>query len=151
MLAEFLSAIPDSTRRFFRHELSDAARVERWCSTLDFTHYVPILAWNGDQIVADATLQREPGLWTAHIGKLRLLVHPRFQRRGIGSLMVQEIVEVAQELGLHKLVHECAADQVDLTSLLEKCGYSEVARLPDFVRDHNGALHDMVMMARSLE
>jgi GNAT superfamily N-acetyltransferase len=104
MLEEFLKGIPDDDRLFFRHDLSDPERVRRWCAELDYQHMLPLLAWHGSHIAADGTLLREPGAWTAHVGKLRLLVHPDFRRQGIGIIMVQEVIEVASQLGLHKLV-----------------------------------------------
>lgn len=150
LLEQFLSSIRDPDRRFLRHDMSDPARVERWCSELDYRHILPLLAWIGGSIVADATLHREPGLWTAHLGKLRLLVHPGYRGRGIGARMVAELVDVASELSLHKVVTECAAEQRDLISLLERSGFFEAARLPEFIRDREGRLHDMVMMVYSL-
>ena len=84
-LETFPPAVPESEQRFFRQDTTIAERVERWCSELDYRHVLPLLAWNGDRIVGDATLEQEPGLWTAHVAKIRLLVHPDFRRRGVGA------------------------------------------------------------------
>ena len=150
MLGDFLEAIPSRDRKFFRHDLSDAARVERWCSQLDYWHILPILGWCDAHIVADATLQREPGLWTAHIAKIRLLLHPDYRQQGIGTQMVHELIELADELQLHKVVHECAAEQQDLISCLQKIGFQTAARLPNFIRDRDGNFHEMVLMVYSV-
>ena len=151
LLERFLRDTPDAERRYFRREATDPARVERWCSELDYQHIFPLLAWQDDQIVADAVLQREPSLWTSHVGKLRLLVHSTFRGRGVGRCMVHELVDLACQLDLHKVIYECAAEQQSLIAFLQRVGFSNVARLPDFIRDRDGMLHDMVVMSKSLD
>lgn len=149
-LETFLSAVPPREQQFFRQDTTIAERVEQWCSQLDYRHVLPLLAWSGDQIVADAVLEQEPGLWTAHVGKIRLVVHPEFRRRGIGNRLLQELTELAREAGLHKLIYECAADQTELMNHLGHCQFNSVARLSDFILDRHGKPHDMVLMVRDL-
>jgi GNAT superfamily N-acetyltransferase len=150
MLERFLKATPQEEHRYFRRDASDPARVERWCSELDYRHTLPLLAWHGDQIVADGILQRDAGLWTSHVGTVRLLVHPDFRRRGIGTAMMRQLVTVAAETDLHKVKYDCAADQQDLLEFLMHTGFVEAARLPEFIRDSGGRLHEMVVMVRDL-
>jgi GNAT superfamily N-acetyltransferase len=149
-LEEFVGAIPDEDRRFFRRDASDQDRVHRWCSRIDFQHVLPLLAWIGRTIVADAVLEREQGMWTSHLGKARLLVHPEYRERGLGQIMLRELADVATLMGLHKLVHECAAEQMELLDFLNAHGFSEAGRLARFVRDRDGNLSDMVVMSRDL-
>ena len=149
-LERFLRDTPHQERRFFRHEASDPALVERWCSELDYRHILPLLAWRGDRIIADGILHREPGLWTSHVGRLRLLVHPDYRRAGVGTQIIQNLIGVADGLGLHKLLYECAEGQVELISFLERVGFKQAAYLPEFIRDCDGQFHDMVLMVYPL-
>ena len=145
-LEQFVHAAPESERQFFRRDLPDSERVERWCAELDYRHVMPILAWDADRIVADATLLLDPDLWTGHVGKLRLSVHPDFRGRGVASAMLNEVIALARDLGLHKLVHECGSPQADLIEFLRRAGFEEVVRLTGFVRNRDGEMHDMVML-----
>lgn len=149
-LESFLHAVPEPERKFFRQDSSIAERVEQWCSALDYRNLLPLLAWSGDRIVGDATLEQEPGLWTAHVAKIRILVHPDFRRQGIGGRLLNELVELARELGLHKLLVECAAEQIELMKHFDQCNFTASARLKDFIRDRSGKFHDMVLMVRDL-
>ena len=149
-LEAFLHEVPKPERLFFRQDTSIAERVKAWCSELDYRHVLPLLAWNGDQIVGDATLEQEPGLWTAHVAKIRIVVHPDFRRHGVGARLLQELVELAGKAGLHKLVCECAAEQAELIEHYSRNGFVSTARLPDFIRDRQGKLHDMVLLVRDL-
>jgi GNAT superfamily N-acetyltransferase len=151
MLEDFIGDTPAADRKFFRRDISDPDRVMRWCTELDYQHILPLLAWHEGRIVADAALQREPGLWTAHIGRLRVLVHPDYRHLGLATHLVDELTDIARDFGLHKLVHECAAEQTDLISMLAQRGFGVAARLPDFICDRNSQYHEMVLMVLGLE
>jgi RimJ/RimL family protein N-acetyltransferase len=148
LLVQFLGEVPQEDRLFLREDVS--AVVEQWCSELDYQHNLPLLAWDKARIVADATLHQDPGLWTSHIGKMRLFVHPDYRQRGLGTAVAAHLVEVARDLALHKLVCECAVEQTELIELLKKLGFREAARLPEFIRDREARLHDMALMEHRL-
>ena len=145
LLDQFVQNVPFADRGFLYQDLS--VIVERWCADLDEEHCLPLLARRGERIVADASLHLEPEPWMSHIGKLRVFVHPDERGCGIGSALVGHLQSVAAELGRHKLVCECAAEQSELIALLRKLLFREEARLPEFIRDPRGRLHDMVLMA----
>lgn len=149
-LESFLRGIPQDEQNYLRHDIREPGLVERWCATLDYNHVLPALAWKGDRIVADGVLYREPGLWTAHVGKMRLVVDPEFRGQGIGREMTQLLIQLARDLGLHKVVTECAAEQETLKAFMKHLGFEEVARLPEFVRDRQGRFHDMAVLVYSL-
>lgn len=150
LLGRFLARIPDQERLFLRHDITSAEIVEQWCRELDYKHIFPLLAWIGGEVVADGTLHLEPGLWTSHLGRLRILVDPQRRRSGIGSLLIEELCDVGAALGLHKVVVECAAEQTDLVNMLERIDFGQAARFEGFVQDRNRQLHDLVVMVRSL-
>jgi GNAT superfamily N-acetyltransferase len=150
LLGEFLARIPDHERVFLRHDISSSGIVEQWCTELDYKHIFPLLAWIGGDIVADGTLHLEPGLWTSHLGRLRVLVDPSRRRLGIGALLAEELCDVGAALGLHKVVVECAAEQAELVAMLERAGFQQAARLEGFVLDRNNQLHDLLVMVRGL-
>jgi RimJ/RimL family protein N-acetyltransferase len=147
---DFLTAVPETERQFLREDISEPSIVDRWCANLDYHHILPLLAWEGARIVADASLHQDPGLWTAHVGKVRLLVHPEYRGRGLGSEMIRQLVDVAREFDLQKVAAECATEQGELIALLRRLGFREVARLPDFVCDRNNRLHEMVLLVYNL-
>ena len=151
MLEDFLYATPESERRFFRQDVKDPERVRHWCSQLDYRNVLPILAWDGDRIVGDAVLERENSFWTSHVGTVRMLVRHEFRRLGVGRMLMRELIEVAGELGLHKLSYPSAGDQRDLQEFLTTLGFVEEARLQGYICDSSGLLHDMVLMTFDLE
>jgi GNAT superfamily N-acetyltransferase len=150
MLEDLLHAIPADEQRFFRRDSSEAGRVERWCRELDYEHYFPLVAWDGGAIVADGVLEREPGWWTAHVGRFRVMVHPDYRRRGLATRIARELIDVARDLHLHKLVCETAGEQESEIELARSLGFDEAARLPEFICDRDGHLHELVLLIKEL-
>jgi GNAT superfamily N-acetyltransferase len=150
LLGKFLARVPEQERLFLRHDITSAGIVEQWCRELDYKHTLPLLAWIGGEVVADGTLHLEPGLWTSHLGRVRVLVDPTRRRLGIGALLLEELCNVGKTLGLHKIVVECAAEQADLIQMLERIGFHQAARLEGFVLDRNQQLHALIVMVRGL-
>lgn len=148
-LAEYLESMPEEEQLFLWNDVS--VIVERWCSHFDSAHTLSLLAWDASgQIVADGTLYREPGVWTTHIGKLRVFVRPDFRGRGVATEIVRELLDAARAFGLHRVVADCITGQTEMMSLLQELDFAEACRLPDFVRDRHGGLHEMVLMVHCL-
>lgn len=58
----------------------------------------------------------------------RMRVHPAFQRRGFGRLILSRLEERARELGFCKLRLDTTVMQTAAQSLYESAGYREVGR-----------------------
>jgi L-amino acid N-acyltransferase YncA len=78
------------------------------------------------------------------------MVHPDYRRRGVATRISREVIDVARDLHLHKLVCETAGEQFSEIALAERLGFVEAARLPEFVCDRDGVLHEMVVLIKNL-
>ena len=56
-LYEFFQRLPEATRRLAWDRIDSRALVESWGRSIDYGKVFPLLAVNGSQVVADATLQ----------------------------------------------------------------------------------------------
>ena len=70
---------------------------------------MPIIATVGDKIAADATLHRGRAVSRRHIGEARVVVEPDFRDKGLGKQLIQEIIDIAADLELQKLVFDLVA------------------------------------------
>lgn len=148
-LGEYLANVPDEEQLFLWNDVSIIA--EQWCNHAPGWHALSLLVRDESQrIVADGMVYREPGVWTTHVGKLRVFVRPDLRGRGIGAELVRELLAVSQDFGLHQLAVDCTAEQSELISLLRKLEFQEAGRLYDFIEDRHGRLHDMVVMSHGL-
>src|SRR5574341_851492 len=110
-LFAFFSRVPVEDRLFLRDDVSRRDVIDAWARQLDYEKVLPLVAEVGDNIVGDATLHRRKGGWTSHVGKVRLVIERDYRGKGLGTRMVEELIEVAKKAGLELLVAEVMENQ----------------------------------------
>jgi ribosomal protein S18 acetylase RimI-like enzyme len=146
----FFERVPKEDRLFLKDDVTDRGVIEEWELSLDYGKVFPLVAIQSDIIVADATLHRRQGGWTSHIGKVRLVVDKAFRGKGLGSRMVQELINIAERAGLDKLVAEVMDTQEPAKAAFERLGFKEEAKLSNYVKDQAGKPHDLAIMVHDI-
>lgn len=148
VLGVFLSAIPDSDRRFLQEPISDPSAVlDRWLSD---DHSRRLLAVDGGEIVGLAAAVRGTG-WSSHVAQIQVLVAVSHRRRGLGRTLARRALLLAFELGCTHVYVEVVAEQAALVAMFEELGFEPEALLRDFVRDSDGECHDLMLLTHRVE
>ncbi len=147
---KFFQAIPPRELMFIKHHVQRREVIDSWCSDIDLGCKLPLLALIGDEVAGVCTLHQQLGGWKRHIGRLSVLVHPRFRGRGLARALVAEVIEVARRIGLEKLEAEFFAEQSRGIEIFALLGFSELLRLEGYVRDMQAIGHDYVLMGMEL-
>lgn len=145
-LYQFFERLPDDLLMFIRHNVRDRRVVREWSETLDYDRVLPMIALVGEEIVADATLHRVPHGWKRHIGRVRVVVSPRFQSLGLATLMLNELVELGHELGLEKLWAEIPLDSVGAIRACRNAGFACKAVIEELVKNAKNQNLDILIM-----
>src|SRR6185503_985507 len=103
---EFFLAVPTQERMFIKHRVTEPETIRDWCKNIDLGRNLPLLAVLDGRIIADATLHQQLGGWKRHIGRVSVLVHPKFRGRGLAKALVSDVVEIARHIGLEKVEAE---------------------------------------------
>jgi putative acetyltransferase len=106
----------------------------------------PLLAFKGDKVVANATLHRVGYGWRKHLGTLRIVVDTEFHGKGLGTLMINELVDLSQEFGLEKLMVEFPLRAHGALAMFKKAGFSPRAVIEGLMKDRHGESLDIVIM-----
>lgn len=131
-LIRLFSNIPYEELRNLRDNVADPAVVRAWCRHINYARVLPIVAEVNGTIVADATLHiRRVGPWR-DVGRIRGYVHGVYRNKGLGTVLLYDLMDVAGTLGLHRVVVELYEDQHGLIRLLERHGFREEGRLPAY-------------------
>ena len=147
---EFFLAVPERERMFIKHRVTEAAVIRDWCQNIDLGRNLPLLAVTEGKIIGDATLHQQLGGWKRHIGRVSVLVHPQYRGRGLAKALVNEIVEIARDIGLEKVEAEFIGDQEAAIHMFAMLGFSELLRLESYVKDMQAVSHDYVFMGLDL-
>jgi L-amino acid N-acyltransferase YncA len=148
---EFFLAVPHQERMFIKHRVTEPGIIHDWCQNIDLGRNLPMLAVHQGQILGDATLHQQLGGWKRHIGRVSVLVHPKFRGRGLARALVVEIIDLARHVGLEKLEAEFIGEQEAAIKMFALLGFSTLVRLPDYVKDMQGVRHDWVLMGLDLK
>lgn len=146
-LLRFFKGIPAEERQLFKDDVTKPRVIKGWMDHLDYGNILPLLALDGDRIVADATLHRDRRGWSRHVAKIRLTLDPEFRGRGIARALVQEFMEIAAPLRVALLQVETLDTQKGARALFDSLGFLPVATLPQHAIDFAGRVHDIVISA----
>ena len=147
----FFQAVPERERMFIKHRVTDPAVIRDWCHNIDLGRNLPLLAVIGGEIVADATLHQQLGGWRRHIGRVSVLVHPKFRNRGLARALIAEIIQIARDNGLEKVEAEFIGDQDAGVKMFALLSFSQLVRLDDYVKDMQAISHDYILMGLDLK
>jgi RimJ/RimL family protein N-acetyltransferase len=151
-LREFFLRVPEEDRYYLKEDVTSATVIESWVGHIDYDRVVPMVALIDDEIVADATLHRHRAGARRHIGEIRVVVDPRYRNRGLGSLMVRELVDIAYDNAMDSVVFELVEGEEDSAiKVAEGLGFKKIATLTNFVKDMERNPHNLVIMELLLE
>ncbi len=142
----FLARLPEEDRTFIKDHVG-ADSVRQW---LDEDHNRRWLLSEDEQPAAMLSLI--PGMgWSSHVCELRLVVDSAFRRRGIGRRLARYGLVEAVRMGFLKIVVEVVADRLGDIEMFTSIGFRPEALLADQIRDGDGELRDLVILAHYTE
>jgi ribosomal protein S18 acetylase RimI-like enzyme len=146
-IARFIRDLPELDRTFIKEDLAEATvatwaaedqRGHRWVGTVE-----------GGTVVGIVAVLPLAG-WSSHVGDLRLVVHPARRGQGVGQLLAKHALQQALRRGLQKVVVEVVATQQSAITMFTGLGFDIEAMLYDHIRDRQGHLQDVVILAHSV-
>ena len=150
-LLDFFKRIPEEERFYLKENVTSPEVIQAWTANIDFGRVIPIIALDGDRIVADATLHRSRASARRHVGELRVVVDPDYREVGLGRRLIRELLDTAAELGLHRVTFELVAErEKPAINAARSVGFKLIAVLPERIRDFWGNSQDIVLMDMSL-
>ncbi len=148
-LAYFQSLEP-SERARLKEDVTDPEVIKNWTENLDYDVMLPLIALHGARIIGAVSLQFHLSAWIQHKGEVNLSTDPAYRAKGLATLLLQTVEEIAVELGLEELTAEIPPELDKAFYLFEKMGFEKVAVLEGFVMDKAGHESDIVLMVKSL-
>jgi len=144
-LLRFFRDLPEGDRTFIKEDVTDPETVRAWTAggnrwvavdgsppAPDIRGYVAVLPLSG---------------WSDHVGEVRLVVAPAARGTGLGRDLARHALVAGVEAGLTKLVVEIVAEQGAALALFSALGFSGEALLRDHIRDRDGQLRDLMVLA----
>ncbi|EGD56718.1 GNAT family N-acetyltransferase [Gordonia neofelifaecis] len=145
-LAAMFARLSDLDMTLIRENVHDRPTVDRMAAESSLRW----IAVDGDRAVGWAAVHRLPG-WSDHVGELRIVVDPGERGAGIGRSLTQQALRVGFGEGLTKVVIELSTDQEPVIEMFASLGFNGEALLRDHIRDREGRLHDLIVLAHHVQ
>lgn len=81
---------------------------------------------------------------------LTFAVHPSFHQKGLGRLLLQELLNFLRSVHCIKIFLEVAMDNEHAISLYKAFGFGQIATRPNYYRQKNGQFINAFVMTRDL-
>jgi len=149
-LFDFFKRLPVENRRFAWDPIENRALIESWGGNLDYDKAFPLLALDGKNIVADATLHRRERGPLRLVGRIKWLIDPNYRGAGLGTTLVNQFIKIGRNGGLRHLTCFLISDlEADAVATLEGLGFKKTV-FEGYGTDPDGNQHDMTKLALKL-
>jgi len=142
-LLDLFVPTPYEERRHMRHDVNNPEIVAEWADHIDYDKVFPIVAVVGDRIVGQGTLHFGQGP-ARHRAELRIFMAKDFRRRGLGTKLIQALVEQAKRRNIFLLEVQVIRDLVTDVKAMQKAGFEPVCTFEDYYMLPDGELRDIV-------
>jgi len=150
-LLRFMQELPPDERIYFRDDVTDPEVIRHWVHDTDLNSVIPLIALHEGEIIANWSLHLTQRLWTRHLAHIRGVVAHKYREHGIAAKMVYELLTLAGDLDIERLVIELVAQQKSLLAHFTDIGFKLEAVLKDWAKDHSGNYNDLLILTMKLE
>ena len=131
-------------------------KIEGWFKEINYDKVLPILGFveNGDEVrvVAGASLEFSKSDIYKHKGNFGITVHDDFQNKGLGKILTNYILDIAEERGLKKVTLGVVAHNERAIHVYEKLGFVKESLLKmDFWNTILEKWDDTILMGNILD
>ena len=105
-------------------------------------------AWKGEELIGEGSLSGYPRRMS-HLAELGLTVIKAHWNKGIGSMLLDQLIAYARKAGIEIIMLEVRSDNAGAIHLYEKYGFRRVGLMPAYFKIEN-AYFDFVRMCLDL-
>lgn len=142
-MSRMLAGLSERDRTLIREDTGDRAAME---DVLRAPGQRIAAVGAHDELIGYATVTRLPG-WSSHVGELRIVVREGARGSGVGAELTKQALRESFGAGLTKVVVEVPAASNGAVAMFARLGFTGEALLRDHLRDRNGELHDLIVLA----
>lgn len=150
LILSFARSLPEENLLFLRMDITKPEVVEQWVDSNETGRRVTVLAEADGKLLGYGSLNRQDLSWARHMGEIRVIVDASERSKGLGTLLTKEVFDIAEELGLSKIVAQMVREQEGARRMFERLGFAAEALLTDWVIDRSGKTRDLVVMSHDV-
>ncbi|MCB2213315.1 GNAT family N-acetyltransferase [bacterium] len=145
-LVTMLRALPSDQQALLPCDVNDPDYADKVRQQIDDESVYRLVAWHGNQRIL-GSLAMYPGSsrWVQHTARLVQVTHPDFRRAGIATVLLEEVLSLAEQHGILKVYAELTDMHKEGCKLVKDIGFRREAVLEDHMRDDNARFHKLII------
>lgn len=144
-ITALFAPVNEEDARYLHDDVRDPAVIAEWCENLDYMKVLPLVAVVSNRVVGQASLHFGKGP-KRHVAAVRIFLARDFRRRGLGTRMIQTLIELARKQDIHILSAEIVADQSKVIKAFRNIGFEMVCTLDDYFMLPDGDTRDVAVL-----
>ncbi|NWG16783.1 MAG: GNAT family N-acetyltransferase [Chloroflexi bacterium] len=149
-ILNFARGLSESDLSFMRRDITQAEVVDAWIKDIECNRAISIIVEDEDRLVGYGTLYYNQLFWNRHLAEIRVLVSSPYRNRGLGKRLTRELMALAREMPLDKVMVYLAIEDKGAQHMVEEIGFKAEALLTDWIKTRDERTHDLLIMATSL-
>jgi RimJ/RimL family protein N-acetyltransferase len=118
-LISMYTSLSSKTLRFLRANPFTSSEVKEMLKRVDGERITSLVALNNNKVVAEARLIK----YSEKTAEFGLIVHDKYQNKGIGQAMVKSIIEACKRRGIKRLIGFCSEKNKVALHIYRKFGF----------------------------
>lgn len=149
-VARFAASMPEQDLLFLTRDIQHSRVIAAWLAAVEAGDIDGLIACVGDRCIGTTAVLRDPVSWSPHVAEVRILIAPEWRGKGLGRVLLDACLAIAQEAGATKVTARMTPDQTGAITMFEEAGFKGEALLRDQVKDRQGKLHDLAILSLNL-
>jgi len=141
-LIDLFAPLSSEDLRYMRHNVTDSQVISQWVDGMDYSKVFPLVAVFGSRIVGLASLHLNLGP-ARHRAEVRVFLPKDFRHRGVGSRLLQGLVELAKRHNLYMIEAQIPSDQTPIIRSFQNLGFEPKTVFDDYFMLPDGDLRDV--------
>lgn len=150
-LYRFFSEIPRLDLLIFKDDIPTRESVESWFTNPNYSEAFQLAGLRKREIIAKGTIHNE-GLYWSHAAEIKLIVHPDYRGKGLGSQMFHILLNEGIKQHFRKIIVRYAMDNLSFSKILSHYDFEPETVLSSYVKDETASVpKDLIIASYDLE
>jgi len=151
LVQKFFSTIPREDLIIYKDDVTKWESLENWFVNPNYEKAVELVTVCNKEVVAKGTLHAQ-GLYWPHAAEVKLVVHPEYRAKGLGSQMFNLLLFEGLKHQFQKIIVRYIPDNVSFKKILGHYGFEPEAVLNYYVLDEaTNEQKDLVIASYDLQ